>query len=320
MYKSQAQGSFRSTLENSCILRSVTPQVDIDIQAQGLLGWYGEPWVIERLHRHSDIELNLVSVGELHYLMGGSRLSIRAGEVAVFWAIMPHRIIDCTPQSILGVVHVPLTEFLRWTVPIGLRSSLLHGTALTRQGEDASLDRALFRRWASELQRSSVPAASHDPIERHRAAMLEVEAFLHRFWQLEDPIKIPETLDATQRSSAERLAQVIATRHAEPINAQTIAQDLGLNPNYAMTLFKQVFGLTMHKFLIQHRLAHAERLLITSDLSVLDVAFESGFQSLSRFYAVFSKSSGMSPITYRQRQGVATRESTSPAKQADNEF
>jgi AraC family transcriptional regulator, melibiose operon regulatory protein len=276
----------------------------MDSQAQGLLGWYGEPWVIEQLHQHSDIELNLVAGGELHYLMGGSRLVIRNGEVAVFWAVTPHRIIHCTPQSQLGVLHVPLTEFLRWTVPIGLRTLLLHGTPLTRQSEDTSLDRALFQRWASDLQRSGVPTASHDPIERHRAAMLEVEAFLHRFWQLEDPIKIPETLNDARRSSAERLAQVIATRHAEPVNAELIAQDLGLNPNYAMALFKQVFGLTMHEFLTLHRVAHAQRLLITGDLSVLDVAYESGFQSLSRFYAVFAKASGMSPLAYRQRHGA----------------
>ncbi len=279
------------------------PRVGIDTQAQGLLGWYGEPWVIEQFHQHSDIELNLVAGGELHYLMGGSRLSIRAGEVAVFWAITPHRIIYCAPQSVLGVLHVPLTEFLRWKVPIGLRTLLLHGTALTRQTEDASLDQALFQRWASDLQRSSVPTASHDPIERHRAAMLEVEAFLWRFSTLETVQTVNDTLDGSRRSTAERLAQLIAERHQDQISSEDLAVHLGLNPNYAMTLFKQVFGLTMREFLTQHRVAHAQRLLITTDQSVLDVAFESGFQSLSRFYAVFSKASGISPLAYRIRHG-----------------
>jgi AraC-like DNA-binding protein len=268
-----------------------------------LLGWYGEPWVIERLHQHSDIELNLVSGGELHYLMGGSRLVIRSGEVAAYWAVTPHRIIHCEPDSRLGVLHIPLTEFLRWELPASMRTSLLHGAPQTRRSQDADFDRALFQRWSADLQRSSVPAAIPDPIRQHRAVMLEAEAFLHRFLKLEGAPDAPATLDDARRSQAERLAQVIAERHTEPVSAEALARDLDLHPNYAMTLFKQAFGLTVRAFLLQHRVAHAQRLLITSELSVLDVAFESGFQSLSRFYAVFSSASGMSPLAYRQRYG-----------------
>jgi AraC family transcriptional regulator, melibiose operon regulatory protein len=285
--------------------RFLYPQVivtDIYSSPHGLLGWYGEPWVIERLHHHSDIELNLVSNGELHYLMGGATLTIGAGEVAVYWAVTPHRIITCQPASTLGVLHIPLTEFLRWQVPATLRETLLRGQALKHHSPDPTLDTALFKRWASELQRTPRPAINPDPIERHQAVLLEAEAFLHRLARLTDA-PASAVLGDLGRSTAERLAQLIAERHAENISAQLIAQALGLHPNYAMTVFKQAFGLTMREFLTQHRVAHAQRLLVTTDLSVLDIASESGFQSVSRFYAVFARASKQTPLAYRQRHG-----------------
>lgn len=238
--------------------------------AVGLLGWYGEPWVIERLHRHGDIELNLVAGGELHYLMGGSRLVIRAGEVAAYWAVTPHRIIHCEPDSRLGVLHIPLTEFLRWELPHGIRTNLLQG-AQRRRSQNAEFDHLLFQRWAADLQRSSVPAPTQDSLRHHRAVMLEAEAFIHRFLTLEDAPEAGETLDDARRSQAERLAHLIAERHTEPLSAEVLARALGLNPNYAMTLFKRAFGLTMREFLTQHRVAHAQRLLVTGNLSLLDV-------------------------------------------------
>jgi AraC-like DNA-binding protein len=236
----------------------------------------------------------------LHYLMGGFRLVIRAGEVAVYWAVTPHRITFCQPRSRLGVMHVPLTEFLRWNLPAGLRAAVLNGNALTRRSQNARLDKALFKRWAADLQRSLMPATNPEPIAHHRAVMLELEAFLHRFSRLEDASDAAEPA-SRDHNKAEALARLIAERHTEPLTAEALAHQLGIHPNYAMTLFRRTFGLTIHEFLTQHRVAHAQRLLITTDLSVLDVALESGFQSLSRFYAVFNQASGVSPSAYRQR-------------------
>ncbi|MER3484247.1 MAG: hypothetical protein C4332_14975 [Meiothermus sp.] len=49
------------------------------------------------------------------------------------------------------------------------------------------------------------------------------------------------------------------------------------------------------EYLTQHRLAHAQRLLATTDQPVLEIAFEAGFGSSSRFYAVFEEKVGSHP-------------------------
>ena len=45
----------------------------------------------------------------------------------------------------------------------------------------------------------------------------------------------------------------------------------GLHPNYAMNLFRQTFGTTMTHFITEHRISHAQRLLVTTDEAILTV-------------------------------------------------
>jgi transcriptional regulator GlxA family with amidase domain len=53
------------------------------------------------------------------------------------------------------------------------------------------------------------------------------------------------------------------------------------------------------EYVTQYRLSHAQRLLATTDLKILDVALASGFGSASRFYQVFMAMCGLTPRDYR---------------------
>jgi len=67
-----------------------------------------------------------------------------------------------------------------------------------------------------------------------------------------------------------------------------------------MNLFRQAFGTTMTDFIVQHRISHAQRLLVTTDDPVTEIAFASGFQSLSRFNEAFKRACECSPREYRK--------------------
>ena len=73
-----------------------------------------------------------------------------------------------------------------------------------------------------------------------------------------------------------------------------------LHPNYAMNLFQKTFGTTLINYLTQHRVSHAQRLLATTDQTITDIAFNSGFNSISRFNDAFRRACGCSPREYRR--------------------
>ena len=100
-------------------------------------------------------------------------------------------------------------------------------------------------------------------------------------------------------SRADQLACYIARNYHEPLTAEMIAKANGLHPNYAMNLFRRAFGTTMTTFITQHRISHAQRLLVTTGDSILNIALAAGFQSLSRFNEAFKSICGCPPRDYR---------------------
>ena len=64
--------------------------------------------------------------------------------------------------------------------------------------------------------------------------------------------------------------------------------------------FQKYLGVSPTACLSAKRLNYAANLLLHSDQKVIDVAYAAGFQSLSRFYHLFKREFGVSPMQYRR--------------------
>ena len=95
------------------------------------------------------------------------------------------------------------------------------------------------------------------------------------------------------------MARFIAENHAEPLPLKEVADHVGLHPNYAMTLLRRHYGMTLNTYLTRMRVCQAQYLLISTGEDVSRIAFETGFGSISRFYAAFKSVSGGTPRRYR---------------------
>ena len=76
-----------------------------------------------------------------------------------------------------------------------------------------------------------------------------------------------------------------------------------MHPNYLMQLFKRNCGMGLWEYVQRLRISHAQRLLLMSDAKILDVAYDSGFASASRFYESFNRLCVQTPKDYRRRYG-----------------
>jgi AraC-like DNA-binding protein len=72
-------------------------------------------------------------------------------------------------------------------------------------------------------------------------------------------------------------------------------------PRHLSRIFREVTGMSFRDKRTELRLAHACDLLATTELKIVDVALESGFQSLSLFNLMFARRFGMSPGRWRQK-------------------
>lgn len=69
---------------------------------------------------------------------------------------------------------------------------------------------------------------------------------------------------------------------------------------YFTRFFKASTGMTFKEYLNGYRVMAASEELMTTDLSIMDIALEVGFESLKTFNRVFKKLKGCSPTAYRQ--------------------
>ena len=81
-----------------------------------------------------------------------------------------------------------------------------------------------------------------------------------------------------------------------------ISKEACLSRYHFLRLFRDTFDTTPHQYLIQRRIEKAKELLRWNELSVTDVCFEVGFQSLGSFSALFRRCVGTPPVTYRKRE------------------
>jgi AraC family transcriptional regulator len=79
-----------------------------------------------------------------------------------------------------------------------------------------------------------------------------------------------------------------------------LAQPCGLSSGYFARAFRRTLGVTPHQWLVRKRVARARTLLLTSALSLADIAVLCGFVDQSHFTRVFARFEGDSPGRWRQ--------------------
>ena len=100
----------------------------------------------------------------------------------------------------------------------------------------------------------------------------------------------------------------VAEHFKEGITLRDVAVGLGYNYQYLSKSFHALVGMNFRQLLNQYRMEHATALLLESRLSVTQIAFESGFQSLRTFNYVCRETLGCTPGEMRaeaQRKGKA---------------
>ena len=147
----------------------------------------------------------------------------------------------------------------------------------------------------------------HGSEEGRCIVRLEIEARLRRLTldlaalksEQQAPTKpLPHSLG--RLGHFERITTLLAMHFREPLSIEDVAQAVGMKPTSAMRLFHEFSEMTIHECMMQHRVTHAKRLLVTTDAKVEEIAAESGFGSKARFYACFVKLVGQSPVAFRR--------------------
>jgi len=109
----------------------------------------------------------------------------------------------------------------------------------------------------------------------------------------QDPALLRRLLRAKDRMDA-------ASHEEWPV--ARLAKVSGVSEAHFARSFKQAFGLPPHRYLLTRRIERAKALLRDTEMPVLDIALDTGWQSLGTFGRVFKDVTGESPTDLRARE------------------
>jgi len=105
---------------------------------------------------------------------------------------------------------------------------------------------------------------------------------------------------AARRELIRPVLAYIDRHRREPITLERVAGVAHVSPSRIRHVFKDVTGVGFKEYVTHVRMAEAKRLLLSTDLSVEEVARAISYTNVTQFYKVFDRSCSMSPAMYRR--------------------
>lgn len=118
---------------------------------------------------------------------------------------------------------------------------------------------------------------------------------------LQNDLANPPSVHHKARHTWLQVQHYLQEHYASPINRESTATALGLNPNYLSALARAQAGCSFQDLLESIRMGAAERLLRDTNFTVARIADLCGYQSAAYFVTRFRKRTGSPPDAWRRR-------------------
>lgn len=103
------------------------------------------------------------------------------------------------------------------------------------------------------------------------------------------------------RRLMERVTQYIDEHYDNPnINLPMVADQFDMSIYTLSSIFNEMMGMSFRVYIVNRRIEESKRLLLSTEMSVKEVAFEVGFRDVSYFIKLFKKDTGVTPNKFKQ--------------------
>ncbi|MFD0698858.1 helix-turn-helix domain-containing protein [Paenibacillus sp. GCM10027628] len=261
-----------------------------------------DPWY---WHYHKQVEFLAVIEGRLGIQTKDEYTVMEPGDVMVLGSSQPHRTHKHSIEPLRQIVfQIDLTQHF----DLGTMSYLHCFSELTHPLEQFN---ELFR------GNESVKRAAYDLImdiyeesqTRKLGYELAISAAIKSLLLLMLRNDNRDLSALTEENGLSRLRPAldyVDLHLSDKIAVEDVCSKLNLSYHYFIKYFKKVMGLSFVDYVNYKRIKKAERLLLTGDLSIMEVSFEVGILNMAQFYKLFKRHNQCSPKEFKQRMRSQT--------------
>lgn len=261
---------------------------------------FAVPW-----HFHPELELTLIQESSGDRCVGDHMGAFTAGDLVLLGPNLPHywhshptshkkrlrarAVVVHWKEDSFGPGFFELQETISWKKLLerSRRGLYYHGSAAQK------LARAMEKLVA--LQGARRLLATLSLINDLAEALPEAQALASEHY-------LPQH-DQRTAGRVRKVYQYIYAHLESPITLDEVARVAGMSSAAFSRYFKKVTGRTLMGLINELRVTQACKQLMETSSSVTEIAFASGYQSISNFNRAFQEIKHMSPMAYRQRHG-----------------
>lgn len=248
------------------------------------------------VHWHRDIEFTYVAKGSL--LVGSNRESyvLNKGDLAVFGSEDIHYYEETGKDSIVYIIvfHPSFLNITKWPQDFILKSNIIRFQDI----ENEVSKNKIYRNNIDEcFEKAYFTIKKKNNGYEYALTAIIYEIFSVARYLLSSNINYLQKNDKNYEitRSMQAAIQYINENYMNDLCIEDVASKVGLSSSYFSRLFKETTGKHFKNYLNSVRISVSEKLINEGQLPIIDIALESGFNSLRTFNRVFKELRGCSP-------------------------
>jgi AraC-like DNA-binding protein len=261
------------------------------------------PSPVARWNYHPEYEIHLIRKGTGKFIVGDFIGTFEAGHVSLIGSGLPHDwVSDLEPGELLENRDAVIQFDGSWVEQAA--SLVPEMTEVKPLLEQSARGIEFLGRSAQEAATAIEAMGATTGLERlqHLFALFgvltrapeEERRYLAEEW-------FRPQLDGRAAAVVDLVLEYVFSNHAGSVRLSEAAAMVGMQEASFSKYFRRATGQNFSDLVRKLRLAHARRLLETSDRPISDICYEVGFTNLSNFNRHFLNDMGETPRQYRQR-------------------
>lgn len=272
----------------------------MQLQAPFDLTYYNEqPLSGGQFHSHAFYEIYYFHEGRCTYLIGDSVFTLKPGDLLLMNGLTLHcPNVEPDSRYVRSILHFDpawickgLSETAKSILLDPFESLRNHRMTLTGANRDE------FEGMLADIHRLSASTAAF----RQERMTLRIQEMMYVIadW-CQDAVQDQDSISEKERH-VQHVVSFVEEHYMQDLTLEQIARDMHITKHYLSSLFKEVTGTTVFKYLYHRRINQAKILLrLHPHLSITEISQAAGFKHLAHFSRMFKAMVGTTPEYYRR--------------------
>ncbi|WMI64755.1 AraC family transcriptional regulator [Aestuariibaculum sp. YM273] len=244
-------------------------------------------------HNHDFEELLIGVKGELEHFIDFDSITIQAPFISFITKGKMHRVI---PKPVMGICDLWAIRFKSEFIPETTFQlySLYHNQANLKLENDYC-----FQRLVTLCEMIHDETQQDDP---NFGIIRQILSVIFTMIEVERKKEIPESeaLNKTQNTTFKNFLTILEENYHRPLGVEFYAEKLFMSSRNLNMICQNIMEQSVSEIIETRKLIEAKNLLLSTNKTVSEIAFELGYNEGSYFSKVFKKKSGQSPGDFRE--------------------